>query len=273
VDRAYPGRAPTGAARRAGRSVLELINAGVGLLPLVTERCRGILVNSEVARRLVELDLAPLAHHPPIHVLPPACPPVSPSRPGGPSPGGPAGDGSAAGDAAAEVVAFGVVSMAKRPDLLIDAAALAGCRVTFVGPCPPILVQVIGDRARYLQMTDRVTVTGAVDEATWQGWLDRATVAVQLRDAASGETSAAVLEALAAGVPVLTNLATAAEYGDGTVDLLHGVDAPVVAERLRALLDDGDERRRLSEAGTAFARAHPFDRLAETLVSIVTASS
>jgi glycosyltransferase involved in cell wall biosynthesis len=122
-------------------------------------------------------------------------------------------------------------------------------------------------------MTDRVTVTGAVDEATWRRWLDRAAVAVQLRDAASGETSAAVLEALAAGVPVLTNLATAAEYGEGTVDLLHSVDAPVVAERLRVLLDDPAERRRLSEAGTAFARAHPFDRLAETLVSIVTSPS
>ncbi|HXQ76174.1 MAG TPA: glycosyltransferase family 1 protein, partial [Acidimicrobiales bacterium] len=71
VERSYPGRAPTGAARRAGRSVLALIDAGVGFLPLVTERCRGLLVNSEVARRLVRLDLAPLAHHPPVHVLPP----------------------------------------------------------------------------------------------------------------------------------------------------------------------------------------------------------
>jgi glycosyltransferase involved in cell wall biosynthesis len=97
VERAYPGRAPTGAARRAGRSVLELINAGVGLLPLVTERCRGILVNSEVARRLVELDLAPLAHHPPVHVLPPACPPVSPARSAGPTADGGRDSGAADG--------------------------------------------------------------------------------------------------------------------------------------------------------------------------------
>jgi len=46
-----------------------------------------------------------------------------------------------------------------------------------------------------------------------------------------------------------------------------------VAERLRALLDRPAERRRLSEAGTAFARAHPFDRLADALVSIVTSPS
>jgi glycosyltransferase involved in cell wall biosynthesis len=263
VERSYPGRAPTGAARRAGRSVLGLIDAGVGFLPLLTERCQGVLVNSEVARRLVELDLAPLAHHPPIHVLPPACPPISPlSRSGATEAGADVGD---------TVVAFGVVSMAKRPDLLVDAAALTGCRITFVGPCPPILVQVIGDRARARGMTDRVTVTGAVDEAGWQEWLGRATLAVQLRDAASGETSAAVLECLAAGVPVVTNLATAAEYGDGTVAHLPGVDAPVIAERIRALLDRPAERDRLSEAGMAFARAHPFSRLADTLLSIVTA--
>ena len=264
VERSYPGRAPVGAATRAGRSVLELVNAGVGLLPLLTERCCGLLVNSEVARRLVQLDLAPLAHHPPIHVLPPACPPVSPTARSR------ASDFSAADDAV--VVAFGVVSMAKRPDLLIDAAALAGCRVAFVGPCPPILVQVIGDRARARGVTDRVTVTGAVDDAGWQEWLDRATLAVQLRDSASGETSAAVLEALAAGVPVVTNLATATEYGEGTVSHLASVDAPVVAERLRWLLDHPEDRLRLSEAGMAFARAHQFDRLADTLLSIVTAS-
>jgi glycosyltransferase involved in cell wall biosynthesis len=269
VERSYPGRAPAGAARRAGRSVLDLVTAGVGFVPLVAERCRGLLVNSEVARRLLELDLAPLAHHPPIHVLPPACPAVSPPTPA-------AGNGAAAVSRRADhdpvVVAFGVVSMAKRPDLLVDAAAVAGCHVAFVGPCPPILAQVIGDRARAKRVTDLVTVTGAVDQPRWQEWLERATVAVQLRQSSSGETSAAVLECLAAGVPVVTNLATAAEYGPGTVALVPSAEPVVVAERLRFLLDNPDERQALAEAGLAFARAHSFDRLAATLVSIVTSS-
>ena len=124
------------------------------------------------------------------------------------------------------------------------------------GPCPPILVQVIEGRARARGVADRVEVTGAVDEAAWRGWLDRATLAVQLREPASGETSAAVLEALAAGVPVVTNLATAAEYGEGTVDLLASADAAVVGARLRTLLDRPQDRAELSEAGMAFARAH-----------------
>lgn len=264
IERSYPGRAPVGAARRAGRSVLDLMTGGVGLLPPLVERCRGLLVNSEVARRLLLLDLPPLAHHPPIHVLPPACPPVSPRQ-------GVAADADGSNGRGPVVVAFGVVSMTKRPDLLVDVAALIGCHVVFVGPCPPFLVQVITGRARALGVADRIEITGAVDDADWQGWLDRATVAVQLRESASGETSAAVLECLAAGVPVVTNLATAAEYVDGTVALIPSADAAVVASRVQALLDDPTERAALSEAGMVFARAHPFDRLAETLLSLVIA--
>jgi hypothetical protein len=67
----------------------------------------------------------------------------------------------------------------------------------------------------------------------------------------------------------VTNLATAAEYGEGTVALVPSADAPVVAACLRRLLDDGAEREALSEAGMAFARAHQFDRLSETLLSLV----
>ena len=257
LDRSYPGRAPHHGALRAGRSVRDLVAAGVGLLPLLVERCRGILVNSEVARRLVLLDLAPLAHHPPIHVLPPACPPVT------------AGQRADPGDDPV-VVAFGIVSMAKRPDLLVDAAALAGCRLAFVGPCPPFLAQVIEDRARVRGTLERVEVTGGVDETTWHSWLGRAALAVQLREGTTGESSAAVLEALAAGVPVVTNLATAAEYPEGTVAHLPSADPVVVAACVRALLARPEEQRALSEAGVRFASAHQFHHLAGTLVSLVT---
>jgi glycosyltransferase involved in cell wall biosynthesis len=256
LDRSYPGRAPHHGALRAGRSVRDLVAAGVGLLPLLAERCRGFLVNSEVARQLALLDLAPLAHHPPVHVLPPACPPVTPL------------DRSAA-DTDPVLVAFGIVSMAKRPDLLVDAAAHAKCRLAFVGPCPPFLAQVIGDRARARGNSDSVEVVGAVDASQWRHWLGRATLAVQLREGTSGESSAAVLEALAAGVPVLTNLATAAEYPPGTVSHVSSADPDVVAPRAIELLARPEERRALAEAGMRFASAHQFRDLAGTLMSLV----
>jgi len=257
LDRAYPGRAPHYSALRAGRSVRDLGTAGVGLLPLLAERCLGFLVNSEVARQLVLLDLAPLAQHPPIHVLPSACPPVTltPRR-------------AAARDRVA--VAFGIVSMAKRPELLVDAVARVGCRLVFVGPCPPLLEQVITDRARVRGNLDMIEVTGAVDDAQWERWLGTAALAVQLREGISGESSAAVLECLAAGVPVVTNLATAAEYPEGTVSQLPNTDPDVVATRVRRLLEHPAERDALAEAGTAFAAAHQFRDLGRQLVSVVT---
>ncbi len=254
LQRAYPGRAPLGAARRAGRSNLDLIEAGVGLVAPLAERCRGLLVNSEAARRLLELDLPPLAHHPPIVVLPPACPPVGAARPA-------AGDGL--------VVALGVVSMSKRPDLLVDAAAESGCRLAFVGPCLPILAQVIADRARYRGNADKVHVVGSVDDDSWQTWMSRAAMAVQLREAAGGETSAAVLEALAAGLPVVTNIPSALEYPAGTVSALTSPDPAEVSRRISYLLGSPEERLALSRAGQAFAGDHQFSDLARTLLSAV----
>jgi glycosyltransferase involved in cell wall biosynthesis len=254
LRRAYPGRPPLAAAAKVGRSNLDLINAGVGLAGPLAERCCGILVNSELARRLLLLDLAPVAHHPPVQVLPPACPPVRP-RPEVAEPD--------------LVVAFGVVSMSKRPDLLVDAAALAGCRLAFVGPCLPILAEVIGDRARARGCADRVEVVGAVEEPDWMRWMDRAALAVQLRDANTGETSAAVLEALSAGVPVLTNVGSAAELPAGTVAFLASSTAADLAAHIGSLLEAPEARRSLSEAGQVFAAGHSFSNLAAAVLAVV----
>jgi glycosyltransferase involved in cell wall biosynthesis len=261
LQRAYPGRSPVAAALRAGRSTLDLVAAGVGLVPLLAERCRGILVNSESARRLLLLDLTPLAAHPPIHVLPPACPPVRPRA---------IDRGLDARQAGPLVAAFGAVAMSKRPELLVDAAALTGCRLVFVGPCPPVLAELIDDRARLRGIGGRVEVTGAVNDDNWLAWMDRATLAVQLRDVASGETSAAVLEALAAGVPVLTNVASAAEYPKGTVAFVGSSEPADFAAQMSLLLEAPARLEELTAAGQVFAAAHQFNRLAEALVSIVT---
>jgi glycosyltransferase involved in cell wall biosynthesis len=160
--------------------------------------------------------------------------------------------------------------MSKRPDLLVDAAAMSGCDLAFVGACPPFLAEVIGHRARIRGCEDRVQVVGAVDNANWRHWIDQAALAVQLRDTASGETSAALLEALAAGLPVLTNVDSAEEYPAGTVSLLASPEPEEVAARIMSVAGSGSELEALSAAGQSFAEAHQFDRLAEALISIVT---
>lgn len=52
---------------------------------------------------------------------------------------------------------------------------------------------------------ERVRTTGFVDEALYQTYLEAADVAVQLRAQSRGETSAAVFDALAHGVPLIVN--------------------------------------------------------------------
>lgn len=257
LARSYPGRSPLPAARRAGRSNLDLIEAGVGLLPLLAERCRGLLVNSEAARHLVALDLAPLSHHPPLHVLPPAFPPVAPVTRQRPL------------DEMPLVATFGVVSWNKRPDLLVAAAKLVGCRLTFVGGCPPILEEAIVGQAERLGMAERVEVVGHVADAEWVAWMARTAVVVQLRQPSTGEESGAALEALRFGVPLVTNLASVGEYPEATRRYVARPTAAALAELIGALLASPGDRADLVAAGLELAASHPFERLAERLLSIV----
>lgn len=260
LELAYPGRAPHAAAAAAGWSTLALLEAGVGVTWPLVQRCRGVLVNSEVARRVLLMDLPPGVAAPPIHVLPPACPPVE------------ASGRTSADEAEPLVVAFGIVAMQKQPDLLIDAVALLDrpVRLAFVGPCPAVLEEAIAERAAARGLTERVIVTGTVDDTVWRAWLDRAALAVQLRDTHSGETSAAVLEALAAGLPTVTNLPTAAELPPGTVQLVAAPGAGAVARALEAVLADPVRQAELAAAAIGFARSHSAEGLAQVLSEVTT---
>jgi hypothetical protein len=75
-----------------------------------------------------------------------------------------------------------------------------------------------------------------------------------------------VLEALARGIPVVTNLASAAEYPHGTTELIESAHPEVVASHLVALLGDAKAQGRLVSASLAFARDHQFSHLAAALL-------
>lgn len=252
LERAYPGRAPHPAARAAGRDHLALARGGVGLTSPLVERAAGVIVNSTAARHSLLLDLEPLAWHPPVHVVPPACPPLR--------------DRSRSQPEERLVGSFGVVSMSKRPDLLVDAAALGGFRLVFVGPCPGVLAQMIAERAALRGVGGMVEVTGAVDDDQWWSWMERVSLAVQLREISSGELSAAVLDELSAGVAVVTNLPAAAGY---PVSRLGGSGAEDIAGRVDRLLGAPAEREELARGGYEFAARHQAEDLVEVLLSVV----
>jgi alpha-1,3-rhamnosyl/mannosyltransferase len=73
-----------------------------------------------------------------------------------------------------------------------------------------------------------------------------------------------VLEAFASGCPVLTSVGTAcAEVADGAALLVDPLDANSIAAGMRALLDDGQLRDRLADAGRHRVAAFTWQRCAE----------
>lgn len=83
-------------------------------------------------------------------------------------------------------------------------------------------------------LADNIRFVGFVDEAAYQDYLDLTDLAVQLRINSRGETSAAVMDCLASGIPVIANdHGTLSEMPD---DILWKIpDPPQVAQLLTAL--------------------------------------
>jgi glycosyltransferase involved in cell wall biosynthesis len=100
---------------------------------------------------------------------------------------------------------------------------------------------------------DRIRITGWTDPADYRRYLAAADVAVQLRGASRGETSAAVMDCLGYGLATVVNAdGSAAELPEDAALLLPAVFS--VAELTGALEDlrrDGKRRARLASQGKA----------------------
>jgi len=160
------------------------------------------------------------------------------------------------------VCSFGGVGPTKQNARILGAwlaSPLAGdrsCRLVFVGSCPT------GPYGKAL----RATLAGApeagaaiadwVDPAGYRAWLAAADVAVQLRSASRGETSAAALDCLNAGLATVVNAhGSLAELPADAAVLLpeHFADLEL-AETLLALKREPDRRRALGERAADLIR-------------------
>jgi glycosyltransferase involved in cell wall biosynthesis len=113
--------------------------------------------------------------------------------------------------------------------------------------------------------------TGAVDADVYRDWLNRASVAVQLRVSTNGESSGAVGDCLTAGVPtIVTAIGPARDLpDDAVVKVGADVDVATLAARITALLDETDARRRLHDGGRRYAAEHSFARAARALYDLL----
>ncbi|MCU1376266.1 MAG: putative Glycosyl transferase group 1 [Actinomycetia bacterium] len=261
--RQYRRRTPVHVRDEVDQTPSHYNELGLGLSKELVDTARGVIVSSALAARLLDLDQQPDARLPPSWVLPLAIP-------------APWGDGTRRTPPDRPLlVSLGMVSPIKGTELLVQ--ALASLRATgvdatlaFVGPVDDAYRDHLVQHVEAVGVTGHVQVTGHVSEDAYRDWLERATVAVQLRLSTNGESSAAVTNALAAGVPVLTNVHAAAELPPGTVAMTAwDVDPTALADDLGRLLAEPDRLVALAEGGHAFARQWGFEQVADRLLELV----
>jgi glycosyltransferase involved in cell wall biosynthesis len=149
------------------------------------------------------------------------------------------------------VCSFGILSASKCNDRIVQAwldSQLAHdphCYLIFVGEASRDAFG-LALRSR-IAAHPRVRITGYADQAVYQQYLAAADCAIQLRSGSRGETSAGVLDCLAAGLPTIVNAhGSAAEVPEGACHMLEDAFTnDGLRSALELLRDDPDQRRAL----------------------------
>ena len=239
--------------------------AGVHFTMEVARDAAACLLTSERAVRMLEFDAGPPELLPPLHVLPLGVPRAG--RRGEPRSDPP------------NVVSFGRQDVeAKQPEVVLEAMAIVlrarEARLALVGQIGPELQAQLVRRAKELGMSHALEITGYVDDGEYQRRLGEAACAIQLRRSCdTGEGSAAVNDAIAAALPVITNIVSCRDLPDGTVALVSPEASPRdVAREILLVLDDQEHRDRLSNAASAYSAAWSFENVTTRLLEIVDAT-
>jgi glycosyltransferase involved in cell wall biosynthesis len=110
------------------------------------------------------------------------------------------------------VCSFGILAATKLNDRLLKAwtkskmAADPRCRLVFVGRCASAELEAsLRDMIARSGCKERISITGWADPDLFRSYLAVADIAVQLRTKSRGETSAAVLDCMAAGIATIAN--------------------------------------------------------------------
>jgi glycosyltransferase involved in cell wall biosynthesis len=256
----YRRRLPAAIRKDPRAEAMEYLDLGLGMTKELVDVARGLVVSSDLARRLLVLDQQPDGAHRPTWVVPHAFPPVG-------------ADAHPRGEAT--IVSVGMVSPIKGAEVLVAAMAtlreqVPEATLTFVGPVTDQYRDHLVALTRTLGVAEHVTLTGRADPASYRHWLQTATLAVQLRRTTNGESSGAIAGAMAAGLPVVTNAHAAGELPEGTVSLVPwDVDAGHLAVHLARLLADPEERRSIADAARAHASKWTFADVADRVLEVV----
>lgn len=163
------------------------------------------------------------------------------------------------------VCSFGIMGDGKLNHRLLDAwqasplARDKRCRLVFVGGAhDPAYDAVVRKQIAEGPNPGNVIITGYVTPEDYGRYLQAADAAVQLRQNSRGETSGALLDCLANGVPTIVNAhGSLAELNSEAVVLLPDeFDIQSLGRELEKLRADPKERERLAKAGLDYCRQY-----------------
>ena len=256
----YPGRYDASLRSSDELTQDDVVRLGILMVGLVARHATELYVHSEHAADMVEHDCG---RRPEVIFglpFPEQSDPVM-----GPDPSDPV---AASGDRL--VASFGVLSPLKGSGLLVQAVAATrpDTHLALVGDVDEAYAAHLRRLADDLGVGDRVTLTGAVEDGEYRRWLARADVAVQLRMVSNGESSAALNDVIAAGVPsVVSSIGSFRDLPEGLAVMVEpDIDPRRLAATLMDVLDDPARRRAMSERGRSYAAAHTYRDAAESLV-------
>ena len=231
----------------------QLEEAGITMLEPTLAKARSVIVSSEYAADVVRRARP---DGPPLLVLPLAHPPTLPP-PGPPQ--------------SATIVAVGWLAANKAPMLAVELLAHlvknnSGIdpRLVFVGAAMGDLADQVKDVAEAAGVSDRVTITGRVDDESYTALLHGARVGLQLRLNERGEMSAAVSDLLSHGVPTVTTMNSAGPPSAGV--RITGLDVARLAAEIVPLLTEDALWSTASADALKRAQGWTFDDVAIALV-------
>ncbi len=233
----------------------------------VFEHATGIIVHSPFAARLIDRQY-PEGVPAPVEVIPLLRHAAELDRPSSSRAEARARLGIAADEFV--ICSFGHMGHTKRPDILASAyeafakrRADIPSRLAFVGNGETDAGLAMRDRIAASPQRSAISITGYVDRDAYRDWLDAGDVAVQLRADSRGETSGAVLDCMARGLPLVLN--HYAEFQDYPPEIAAFIpeipEAEPLAAALARLADSPDERKRLRHAAHAHVSRRHQPRL------------
>lgn len=164
------------------------------------------------------------------------------------------------GDGDILVCAFGFLGPTKLNHRLLEAWLASpllresSCKLVYVGEahddpyCQSLLKRIAAE------CSDQVSVSGYVSRESYQHYLEAADIGVQLRTNSRGETSAAVLDCMAYGLPTIANAnGSMAELPEDSVVLLNDEFSTLeLSAALADLVQDDEKRKRYGSRAAAY---------------------